>query len=153
MPIRQQALSGNISSSSSISNTGAANASSQDDAAGDHGGPHADVEAFTPAFQFSAFRFVEVSYSHTDASFRPPDAASLACYRIGTAFDWIGDVGGVVIFLVFAIRSKALGAYIKQAAPSISLEDDAYQSACTLCSSCDRSAFRDVRDSSASCSG
>lgn len=51
-----------------------------------------DVEAFTPAFQFSAFRFIQVTYSQTGAGFKGPDDSSLACYRIGTSFDWTGDV-------------------------------------------------------------
>ena len=51
-----------------------------------------ELEAFTPAFQFSAFRFVEVSYVGLSKQTAPPDAASLACYRIGTGFDWSGDV-------------------------------------------------------------
>jgi hypothetical protein len=51
-----------------------------------------ELEAFTPAFQFSAFRFVEVSYNGLSEESPAPDAASLACYRIGTGFDWTGDV-------------------------------------------------------------
>ena len=52
------------------------------------------TEAFTPAFQFSAFRFVEVTYGgEYDSSTTPgPDEASLACHRIGAGFDWTGDV-------------------------------------------------------------
>ena len=62
------------------------------------GADDVEREAFTPAFQFSAFRFIEVSYdtSASEASgaavLVPPDAASLACYRIGVGFDWTGDV-------------------------------------------------------------
>jgi hypothetical protein len=68
----------------------------------------AELEAFTPAFQFSAFRFIEVTYDMTYeddhrqseataagaaiSSFQPPDKTSLACHRIGAGFDWIGDV-------------------------------------------------------------
>ena len=56
--------------------------------------PKAELEAFTPAFQFSAFRFVQVTYEWP-ASAAPvpaPSAQSLACYRIGAGFDWTGDV-------------------------------------------------------------
>ena len=58
-----------------------------------------ELEAFTPAFQFSAFRFIEVTYDDGDqhdvadiTTLKPPDTASLACYRVGAAFDWSGDV-------------------------------------------------------------
>ena len=49
---------------------------------------------FGAAFQFSAFRFVQVTYEWP-ASAAPvpaPSAQSLACYRIGAGFDWTGDV-------------------------------------------------------------
>ena len=49
------------------------------------------LEAFTPAFQFSAFKYVEVTYPH-GASVAPPRTSSLTCLRIGTSFDWTGDV-------------------------------------------------------------
>jgi hypothetical protein len=59
----------------------------------------AQLEAFTPAFQFSAFRFVEVTYDHEDqhevaamSTLQPPEMTSLACYRVGAAFDWTGDI-------------------------------------------------------------
>jgi hypothetical protein len=50
-----------------------------------------DREAFTPAFQFSAFRFIEASYD-SSTPLPPPDVTSIACYRVGVGFDWIGDV-------------------------------------------------------------
>ena len=49
-------------------------------------------EAFTPAFQFSAFRFIQVTYTGAASPASAPDASDLTCYRIGAAFDWIGDV-------------------------------------------------------------
>jgi hypothetical protein len=49
-----------------------------------------DQEAFTPAFQYSAFKFIQAAYS--GAAVRPPSNDSLTCYRIGTAFDWTGDI-------------------------------------------------------------
>ena len=49
------------------------------------------LEAFTPAFQFSAFKYIEVSYPH-GASVAPPETSSLTCLRVGTGFDWTGDV-------------------------------------------------------------
>ena len=58
----------------------------------------AQLEAFTPAFQFSAFRFIEVTYDRGDqyepvmSTLQPPDMTSLACYRVGAAFDWSGDI-------------------------------------------------------------
>lgn len=56
-----------------------------------------DLEAFTPAFQFSAFRYIEVSYDNSSSAasrgwFKSPDSSSLACYRVGAGFDWTGDV-------------------------------------------------------------
>ena len=51
-----------------------------------------ELEAFTPAFQFSAFRFIEVTYSHTTSPLKVPDTSSMACYRVGAGFDWTGDV-------------------------------------------------------------
>ena len=55
---------------------------------------HADaqLEAFTPAFQFSAFRFIEVTYGVAESAAPSPDESSLACYRVGAGFDWTGDV-------------------------------------------------------------
>ena len=54
------------------------------------------LEAFTPAFTYSAFKYVEVSYTGADSVplpvLSPPDASSLTCYRIGVGFDWVGDV-------------------------------------------------------------
>ena len=55
--------------------------------------PELDVEAFTPAFQFSAFRFVEVTYDWPmSLPFAPPDVRAVTCYRVGAGFDWTGDV-------------------------------------------------------------
>ncbi len=53
-------------------------------------GGAADQEAFTPAFQYSAFKYIQVAYS--GAAVLSPTKDSLTCYRIGTSFDWIGDV-------------------------------------------------------------
>lgn len=46
-------------------------------------------EAFTPAFQFSAFRFVQVTLAGAPQSL---DISSITCFRIGVGFDWTGDV-------------------------------------------------------------
>lgn len=55
------------------------------------GSDNQHLEAFTPAFQFSAFRFVEITYDGP-TPLLPPTIPSLTCYRIGVAFDWVGDV-------------------------------------------------------------
>jgi hypothetical protein len=59
----------------------------------------AELEAFTPAFQYSGFKYLEVTYDAdevdewpTNFALPPPDLSSLACYRIGAGFDWTGDV-------------------------------------------------------------
>ena len=83
---RQLAIHGNLSSSRADSSADGADGADAADGADD------DVEAFTPAFQFSAFRFIEVSYNQTGAAFQEPDLSSLTCFRIGTSFDWVGDV-------------------------------------------------------------
>jgi hypothetical protein len=52
-----------------------------------------ELEAFTPAFQYSSFKFISVTYDVPAGSkLLPPDPSSLACYRVGVGFDWIGDV-------------------------------------------------------------
>ena len=64
------------------------------DLGGGRADPKTEQEVFTPAFQFSAFRFVQVAYDWpASASPLPaPSAESLVCYRIGAGFDWTGDV-------------------------------------------------------------
>ena len=56
-------------------------------------------EAFTPAFQYTGFKFIEVSsslgevaYAGPDLGMSSPNISSLVCHRIGVGFDWIGDV-------------------------------------------------------------
>ena len=49
-------------------------------------------EAFTPTFKFSAFKYLEVSYAGFSTSLPMPSTQSVSCSRIGTGFDWIGDV-------------------------------------------------------------
>lgn len=48
-----------------------------------------ELEAFTPSFTYSAFKFVEVTYNEDVPA---PDASSMRCFRVGTGFDWTGDV-------------------------------------------------------------
>mgnify|MGYP001315923347 CR=1 FL=1 len=79
----------------------------------------APVEAFTPAFQFSAFRFIEATYDGFGGPVPPPTLASLACYRIGTSFDWVGDVAVAgspaaerFNTVVMATRSSAISNYL-----------------------------------------
>ena len=52
-----------------------------------------ELEAFTPAFQYTSFKFISVTYHVPDASeIPPPEVSSMACYRVGVGFDWTGDV-------------------------------------------------------------
>jgi hypothetical protein len=89
---RQLALHGNTSAAAaagSIGGTGRDTTLPSELDGGD------DLEAFTPAFQFSAFRFVQITYDWPILAATPfpaLDAASLACFRIGAGFDWTGDV-------------------------------------------------------------
>jgi hypothetical protein len=50
------------------------------------------LEAFTPSFTYSAFKYVEVTYRGSKAPLPAPNASSMRCFRVGVGFDWIGDV-------------------------------------------------------------
>eukprot|EP01048_Picozoa_sp_COSAG05_P000108 COSAG05_NODE_3_length_51333_cov_129.132080_8_plen_659_part_00 len=50
-----------------------------------------ELEAFTPSFTFSAFKFIEVTYNSKEPLLGP-DVQSMRCFRVGVGFDWVGDV-------------------------------------------------------------
>ena len=50
-----------------------------------------ELEAFTPSFTYSAFKYVEVTYG-SEEPLPAPTTASMRCFRVGVGFDWTGDV-------------------------------------------------------------